>query len=112
MNEVAERAAATGDGQLYEYAVATAQSVIRRTHRFVLRGASHAGAACDHQLKTGRVEIRHGPPVWVVIWLICGGIAVWIGQKKNLPTRDSFIYGAVLGIIGIIIVLCQKPGLP
>jgi predicted RNA-binding Zn-ribbon protein involved in translation (DUF1610 family) len=46
----------------------------------------------------------------IVLALICGGIAAWIGQKKNLP--NSFILGALLGIIGIIIVLCMKPGLP
>jgi hypothetical protein len=48
----------------------------------------------------------------IVLCLICGGIAALIGQKKNLPVKDSFLYGAFLGIIGIIIVICQKPGLP
>jgi hypothetical protein len=48
----------------------------------------------------------------IVLWLICGGIAALIGQKKNLPVKDSFIYGAVLGIIGVVVVICQRPGLP
>ena len=48
----------------------------------------------------------------IVLWLICGGIAALIGQKKNLPVKDSFIYGAVLGIIGVVVVIFQKPGLP
>ena len=48
----------------------------------------------------------------VVLCLICGGIAAWIGQKKNLPAKDSFIWGALLGIIGVVVVICQRPGLP
>jgi ribosomal protein S27E len=48
----------------------------------------------------------------IVIWLICGGIAALIGQKKNLPVKDSFIWGALLGIIGVVVVICQRPGLP
>jgi hypothetical protein len=48
----------------------------------------------------------------IVFWLICAGIAALIGQKKNLPIKDSFTTGALLGIIGVIIVICQKPGLP
>ena len=37
----------------------------------------------------------------IVLCLICGGIAALIGQKKNLPVKDSFIWGALLGIIGV-----------
>jgi hypothetical protein len=48
----------------------------------------------------------------IVVCLICGGIAAWIGQTKNLRVRDSFMLGTVLGVIGIIIVICQKPRLP
>ena len=48
----------------------------------------------------------------VVICLICGGIAAAIGQAKKLPIGQSFALGALLGIIGLIIVICQKPGLP
>lgn len=48
----------------------------------------------------------------IVILAICGAITAAIGQKKNLPTGQSFALGALLGIIGIIIVLVQKPGLP
>jgi hypothetical protein len=35
-----------------------------------------------------------------------------IGQKKNLPVKDSFIWGALVGIIGVVAVICQRPGLP
>jgi hypothetical protein len=48
----------------------------------------------------------------IVICLICGAIAAAIGQKKNLGTGESFALGAILGVIGIVIVLIQKPGLP
>ena len=48
----------------------------------------------------------------IVASLVCGGIAALIGQTKNLPVRGSFILGAALGIIGIIIVICEKPRLP
>lgn len=50
--------------------------------------------------------------VIIVAALICGAIAAAIGQKKNRGTGESFVLGAVLGVIGIIIVLIQKPGLP
>jgi hypothetical protein len=47
-----------------------------------------------------------------VICLVFGGIAAGIGQAKKLPIGESFALGAFLSIIGIIIVICQKPGLP
>jgi len=43
--------------------------------------------------------------------VICGGICAAIAQKKNLNVRKSFTRGALLGVIGIIILLKQKPGL-
>lgn len=48
----------------------------------------------------------------VVFWLICGVIAAAIGQKKNLSVGGCFALGAFLSIIGIAIVVAQKPGLP
>ena len=44
--------------------------------------------------------------------VMCGGVCAAIAQKKNLNVRKSFTRGALLGVIGIIIVLKQKPGLP
>jgi hypothetical protein len=44
--------------------------------------------------------------------VLCGGICAAIAQKKNLNVRKSFTRGALLGVIGIIIVLKQEPGLP
>jgi hypothetical protein len=49
---------------------------------------------------------------WIVVWLICAVIAAVISDRKNLGAGSGFVLGAVLGIIGIIIVACQKPGLP
>lgn len=48
----------------------------------------------------------------IVVMLIFGTIAAAIGQKKNQPVGGSFALGALLGFIGVIIVICQKPGLP
>lgn len=48
----------------------------------------------------------------IAILLICGVVAAAIGQRKNLSVGGSFALGAILGIIGIAIVVFQKPGLP
>lgn len=48
----------------------------------------------------------------IVFMLIFGAIAAAIGQRKNLPTGSSFALGALLGLIGVVIVICQRPGLP
>jgi hypothetical protein len=48
----------------------------------------------------------------IVIWLICGAIAAAIGQKKNFNVAHSFVPGALLGVIGVIIVIVQRPNLP
>jgi hypothetical protein len=49
----------------------------------------------------------------IIFWgLIFGCITLAIGQKKNFPAAESFLWGALLGIIGLIVVLVRKPGLP
>lgn len=48
----------------------------------------------------------------IVICVTLGAITAAIGQKKNLPVGQSFALGALLGIFGAIIVICQRPGLP
>jgi NhaP-type Na+/H+ or K+/H+ antiporter len=48
----------------------------------------------------------------IVTCLVFGAITPAIGQKKNLPVGQSFALGAVLGIIGLVVVIFQKPGLP
>jgi ribosomal protein S27E len=49
---------------------------------------------------------------WLFIWLVCGAIAAAIGQRKNLSVGGSFALGFFLSVIGIVIVICQRPGLP
>ncbi|MGO9155336.1 hypothetical protein [Mycobacterium sp.] len=52
-------------------------------------------------------------PWAIIVWcLIFGAIAAAIGQKKNLLVAESFLWGALLGIIGVIIVIFRRPGLP
>jgi hypothetical protein len=40
----------------------------------------------------------------IMIWLICGLIAIPIGRPKGRPNLDSFMFGAVLGPIGLLLV--------
>ena len=48
----------------------------------------------------------------IVICLVFGGISAVIGRAKNRSIGESFVLGAFLGIIELIIVICIKPGLP
>src|ERR1700743_1860513 len=49
---------------------------------------------------------------FLTIWLICGGIAAIIGQRKNLNVDHSFLLGAVRGVSGLFIVAVQRGTLP
>lgn len=49
---------------------------------------------------------------WIVVWLICGAIAAVISERKNLGAGSGFALGAFLGVIDVIIGICQKPRLP
>jgi hypothetical protein len=44
--------------------------------------------------------------------IVCGIISMLIGQKKNFKMPESFLLGALLGIIGIVIMLVRSPQLP
>jgi hypothetical protein len=48
----------------------------------------------------------------IVIALICVAICVAIAQRKNLDVPEAVLIGALLGVIGIVIMLIRKPGLP
>jgi hypothetical protein len=48
----------------------------------------------------------------IVIAVICGAIAAVIGQKKNFNVNQSFLWGALLGVIGIFIVAVRRPNPP
>lgn len=40
----------------------------------------------------------------IVVWLICGVIASIIGQSRGRRAGTSFLWGALLGIVGIVVV--------
>ena len=48
----------------------------------------------------------------VFVALVCGLITMLIGQKKNMGLFGSFIIGALLGLIGIVIMLFLPTQLP
>ena len=51
--------------------------------------------------------------IWLTLWAVASAaICVAIGQRKSLDTTESAFWGFFLGVIGIIIVLCQSPKLP
>jgi DNA-directed RNA polymerase subunit RPC12/RpoP len=51
--------------------------------------------------------------VWVIVWAVgCAAICAAIGNSKNLDVTELAFWGFFLGIIGIVVVLCQSPKLP
>jgi hypothetical protein len=42
----------------------------------------------------------------VVVWLFCGAVTAAIGRAKNRDVGESFLWGALLWVIGVIVVLC------
>lgn len=42
--------------------------------------------------------------LFLVGWIICIIAAIIIGNAKGRPPADSFMFGAVLGLIGVILV--------
>jgi uncharacterized membrane protein YeaQ/YmgE (transglycosylase-associated protein family) len=44
--------------------------------------------------------------VWILLAALCGGIGCAIAQAKNRKGYEGFVIGAVLGVVGIVIVLC------
>jgi hypothetical protein len=49
---------------------------------------------------------------WIILLCaLCGGIGCAINKSKNRSGGEGFLLGALLGVIGIIIVLCL-PKLP
>lgn len=41
----------------------------------------------------------------IIIWLFCGAVAAAIGHTKNRNVGASFLLGALLGVLGVIIVI-------
>lgn len=48
----------------------------------------------------------------LTFWMFCMILCVIIGQRKNIGIGSSLLFGFLLGVIGVIIMLCMKPGLP
>jgi hypothetical protein len=48
----------------------------------------------------------------IVFWIIWLVIALIIGQHKNIDLTTTLVLGGLLGLIGVVILLCMKPGLP
>ena len=44
--------------------------------------------------------------VVIVIWIACGFLCEYLGNLKG--QKGCFLYGLLLGVIGVIIVLCLK----
>lgn len=42
----------------------------------------------------------------IVIWIACGFLCEYLGNLKG--QKGCFLYGLLLGVIGVIIVLCLK----
>jgi uncharacterized membrane protein YeaQ/YmgE (transglycosylase-associated protein family) len=42
----------------------------------------------------------------IIVWIICGCVCEYLGNLKG--QKGCFLYGLLLGIIGVIIVLCLK----
>jgi hypothetical protein len=48
-----------------------------------------------------------------IFWvLFFGAITAAIGQKENFPMAESFLWDALLGIIGVIVMIVRRPRLP
>ncbi len=44
----------------------------------------------------------------IVVWLFCGAVTAAIGHAKNRNVGESFLWGAILGLIGVIVVAYPK----
>jgi hypothetical protein len=42
-------------------------------------------------------------------WLFCAAIAAAIAHAKNRNVGEGFLWGALLGVVGVIIVICLPP---
>lgn len=40
----------------------------------------------------------------VCVWILCGFIAMGVGKEKGRGLGDSFMFGAVLGPLGVLLV--------
>jgi Protein of unknown function (DUF2510) len=45
----------------------------------------------------------------ILSWLFCAAIAAATTHTKNRNVGEGFLWGALLGVVGVIIVLCLPP---
>ena len=48
----------------------------------------------------------------LIIAAVFGAITLAIGRSKQIPATEAFLWGALLGLIGVIVVLCSKTRAP
>lgn len=63
-----------------------------------------------HRIQLWQVR-RMDSPTIVVILLVCGVIAAAIGRSKNRSILGSFLLGALLSVVGIVIVAVLPNGI-
>jgi hypothetical protein len=49
---------------------------------------------------------------FIIYWIIWAILAVVIGRKKNIDPVTYWVFGLLLGLIGVVILLCMKTRLP
>lgn len=45
----------------------------------------------------------------LILWLVCGIASGMIYQHKNRPFAKGFLWGLLLGIIGVLVTLIKTP---
>lgn len=45
----------------------------------------------------------------ILTWVFCGAVAAAIAHTKNRSVGEGFLWGALLSVIGVIVVLCWSP---
>ena len=44
----------------------------------------------------------------LVLWVVCGIAGGMIYQSKNRPFVKGFLWGLLLGLVGVIVTLCKS----
>jgi hypothetical protein len=60
-----------------------------------------------HLDRRERLALNH--ETVILLWLFSAAVAAAIAHTKNRNVGEGFLWGALLGVIGVIIVLCLPP---